>query len=133
MHFYTLETDCSLTPKSSESLEVISVSSESEFFESEKSDLEEGNMQEKKWKIKLKLEKYYVMFYDTRWYIGRILDIDKEKFLKEDLENFIQPKENDIQKVDSEFIFYSPVNFTGVLEFFLNFIYCRALGFSLFK
>lgn len=66
----------------------------------------------------IKLENYYVVYYDNTWYIGRILskephDNYKIKFLHENLEKFDWPKHNDIQIVNSKFIIHGPITLKG--------------------
>ncbi|KAF5278698.1 hypothetical protein FQR65_LT15586 [Abscondita terminalis] len=63
-------------------------------------------------------EKYYAVYYDTTWYIGRVVDIvdnstSKIKFLIAELNNFIWPKKEDLQLVENQYIFYGPLNLIG--------------------
>ncbi|KAL3272009.1 hypothetical protein HHI36_022476 [Cryptolaemus montrouzieri] len=54
-----------------------------------------GNAQ----KIDLKLEKYYAVFYDVGWFIGRIVQAGeyiKLKFLKEDLGRYLWRRKEDL-------------------------------------
>ena len=58
------------------------------------------------------MEKYYVVFYNIGWFIGKVLEIEEKvkfKFLKKNLENYKWPKKEDIQSVDERFIFYGPI------------------------
>lgn len=85
---------------------ILESDTESESFES-------GN--EKALDISIKKEYYYAVYYDNNWYIGRVLDsveenrIFKIKFLKMELDTFLWPKEEDIQNVEQQFIFYGPL------------------------
>lgn len=60
--------------------------------------------------MKLQAKMYYVIFYDTSWYnIERILKIAKKclvKFRRKDLDEFVWPREDEIQEVEKKFIFY---------------------------
>lgn len=52
-------------------------------------------------------------FYDTGFFIGRIIELRdkvKIKFLKQ---NYIWPKKEDIQDAEKDYIFYGPVLFCG--------------------
>lgn len=68
-------------------------------------------------KISIDLEKYYGVFYDTGWFIGRELSIENQKikikFLKLDSERYVWPKSEDIQFLDEKFVLYGPVNLYG--------------------
>lgn len=73
-------------------------------------------------KIDLKLENYYTIFYDESWYLGRIVDfwdVDKTKikFMKNELEKFIWPKNEDIHIIENQFIFYGPIQLQGNYPF----------------
>lgn len=37
----------------------------------------------------------------------------KIKFLREDLENFVWPRSDDIQEIDNKYLFYGPINILG--------------------
>jgi len=55
------------------------------------------------------LEQYYVVAYDRKWYIGRILNI-----LNDNLDTYEWPRYYDIQEVKEPFVFYGPIIlFTG--------------------
>ncbi|CAG9814094.1 unnamed protein product [Phaedon cochleariae] len=69
-------------------------------------------------RLEISAEKYYGVFYDQRWYIGRVLKCNENdmftlKFLKEDLSNFYWPKPDDVDCVQKEQIFYGPINMLG--------------------
>lgn len=68
-------------------------------------------------KVKNILIEHYFAVYEDQWYLGRIVNLTEEscrvKFLKEELENFVWPKNEDIQTVDNKFIFYGPVSLFG--------------------
>jgi len=64
-------------------------------------------------------EMYYAVYYDTGWYIGRVLEkltnqLFKIKFLSQNLEVFKWPRKDDIQEVENRYIFYGPINMQGV-------------------
>lgn len=62
-------------------------------------------------------EKYYAVYYETSWYVGRIIKKNKEacqiKFLKEELDEFIWPKPDDVQDVEFKYVFFGPVDLSG--------------------
>lgn len=68
-------------------------------------------------------EKYYAVFYDDRYYIGRVLDIAsdsdvKMKFLSEQLgDTFSWPRKDDISVINKRFIFYGPLTLEGMGPF----------------
>jgi len=59
------------------------------------------------------LEKYYTVFYDDNYYIGRIVDLCdnqvKIKFFKSELNSFIWPRDEDVAFVEKKYIFYGPI------------------------
>lgn len=69
----------------------------------------------------VQLEKYYSVFYDEGWYLGRILETLKGKsvikFLKSELENYVWPTKVDVQTVDDQYIFHGPVTLLGNYPF----------------
>lgn len=74
--------------------------------------------------IHIEVEKYYAVFYDIGWYIGRIIQLEEKnvyvKFLKKSLDDFVWPKEPDIQTVHQDFIIYGPINLIGNCPFQLK-------------
>lgn len=72
----------------------------------------------------IETEKYYAVYYDNTFYIGRVIEIfensAKIKFLKSELDVFIWPKETDIQIVQNEYLFFGPVTLIGTEPFQLN-------------
>lgn len=74
--------------------------------------------------LKIECEKYYCVYYDTGWYIGRVLHIEKNtckiKFLSANLNEFRWPKKDDIQEVDKEFIIYGPISLNGINPFTIS-------------
>lgn len=80
--------------------------------------------EERKKEIIIEVEKYYSVYYDDQWYLGRILNTnDNEctiKFLMKNLDNFIWPKQEDIQLVNEKFIFYGPIHLVGSNPFQLK-------------
>nr|CAD7404796.1 unnamed protein product [Timema poppensis] len=76
-------------------------------------DVEHTFSSEQSGEITLEVEKYFAVFYDITWYLGRITSLNEDtctvKFLKENLEKFNWPSHDDIQEVDKEYIFYGPV------------------------
>lgn len=77
-------------------------------------------------KIDTVLEKYYAIFYDINWYLGRVIDFPDEgetkiKFLKMGLGNSYEwPKDDDIQTVKNKFIFYGPIHLIGNGPFYID-------------
>lgn len=71
--------------------------------------------------VDISLEKYYVVAYERKWYIGRILNIlDGKctvKFLKDNLDTYEWPRNNDIQEVKNPFVFYGPIILQGAGPF----------------
>jgi len=63
--------------------------------------------------VEIKLEAYYAVFYDNRWYLGRIIKTDTFKstlkFLHFNLDQYFWPKTDDIAEVENKYIFYGPV------------------------
>lgn len=64
-------------------------------------------------KVSIKLEKYYAVYYDSGWYIGRIIkhvntNTYLMKFLEVFLESYSWPKKDDIQEVEKKFKFFWP-------------------------
>ncbi|CAG9765751.1 unnamed protein product [Ceutorhynchus assimilis] len=74
--------------------------------------------------ILIETEKYYSVYYDDQWYLGRILNINGSecnvKFLIKQLDAFVWPKQEDIQLVDKQFIFYGPIDLVGSSPFQLK-------------
>jgi len=70
------------------------------------------------------LEKYYVVFHDDNYYIGRIVDLCdnqvKIKFLKSELNSFIWPHDEDVAFVEKKYIFYGPIELVGTGSFVLK-------------
>lgn len=75
-------------------------------------------------KLKIECEKYYCVYYDTGWYIGRVLHVEqytcKMKFLCANLDEFRWPKKDDVQEVDKKFIMYGPITLNGINPFTIN-------------
>lgn len=69
------------------------------------------------------LEKYYAVYYDDKWYIGRAVSNDattqccKMKFLQETHQGFKWPNLDDIHMVEINFFLCGPVNLIGNLPF----------------
>lgn len=64
------------------------------------------------------LENYYAVYYDSKWYIGRVLNNISDntveiKFLKEVLETFSWPRKEDRQVVEKMHLFYGPIQMEG--------------------
>lgn len=74
--------------------------------------------------IEILLEAYYAVFYDTRWYLGRIIKTDMFKstlkFLHFNLDQYFWPKTDDIAEVENKYIFYGPVELSGCCPFYLK-------------
>ncbi|XP_066584552.1 uncharacterized protein [Prorops nasuta] len=85
----------------------------------------ENNFDNTSKKLDVILKKYYAVFYDDTFYIGRVIDMQDEKiklkFLKLELDHFEWPRDDDIAIVDKEFLFYGPIEILGSSPFFLNF------------
>lgn len=88
---------------------------------SEETDLKDENPS-KKSEIKILKEHYYSVMYEDAWYIGKVVkEVVTEnrkkyiqiKFLKENLDNFSWPKQEDIQNVENIQVFYGPIKMLG--------------------
>lgn len=68
-------------------------------------------------KVNLEAEKYYAIYYDIGWYLGRIISMTEEtcivKFLKENLEQFDWPAHEDKQVVKKLYVFCGPIELMG--------------------
>lgn len=77
------------------------------------------------------LEKYYAVFYDDNYYIGRVVDKCnsqiKMKFLKSELDSFIWPRDEDVTFVETQYIFYGPIELVGTGPFVLKFCDLEAI------
>ncbi len=76
-------------------------------------------------KNNLMTEKYYAVYYEEKYYIGRITSLfEKEsnvKFLKEIMKNsFTWPKKPDEECVKKSYIFWGPLTIVGNDPFFLS-------------
>lgn len=73
------------------------------------------------------LEKYYGVFYDDNWYIGRVIEYDRTKnscrmkFLRENDLGFYWPKPEDFQFVDTKFILSGPIELQGNHPFHISY------------
>lgn len=74
-------------------------------------------------KISIENEKYYVVYYETQWYIGRVLTTGDNrstiKFLEKFMNEYRWPKKDDTQEVKNKFIFYGPLALKGTHPFTL--------------
>lgn len=88
-------------------------SSDGEFVVVESEDEEKSENK----KVHLEVEKYYAVFYEEQYFIGRIVNIEDLlviKFLKEITENnFVWPQKDDVDKVDPKYVFYGPIALRG--------------------
>jgi len=70
------------------------------------------------------LEKYYAVFYDINYYIGRIVDLCdnqvKIKFFKSELNSSIWPRDEDVAFVEKKYFFYGPIELVGTGSFVLK-------------
>ena len=70
------------------------------------------------------LEKYYAVFYDDTYYIGRVVEQSnnqvKMKFFKYELNSFIWPRDEDVTFVTTKYIFYGPIELVGTGPFALK-------------
>lgn len=85
--------------KGTKKKKIVSKSSSSD--EASESTSDDTNRQTPRaWRPELLLEKYYAVYYDDRWYLGRLIDFydedsSKIKFLKEELDVFKWPARDD--------------------------------------
>ncbi|XP_031357928.1 uncharacterized protein LOC116181664 isoform X2 [Photinus pyralis] len=68
--------------------------------------------------LKPVLESYYAVYYSESWYIGRVITQSEDKcykikFLQSQLNTFIWPKDDDVQTVDQQYIFFGPIKMIG--------------------
>lgn len=76
--------------------------------------------------LKIESEKYYCVYYDTGWFIGRVLHDNIEqntckiKFLCANLNEFRWPKKDDVQEIDKKFIMYGPISLNGTNPFTID-------------
>lgn len=67
--------------------------------------------------INIQTDKFYSVFYDNDWYIGKIIETYSESvkmtFLKKSLDGFIWPKPPDVSKICKKFIIYGPICMLG--------------------
>lgn len=104
------------------------VSDECLLYQDEDNDPESFSNDEenKEYEIDIIVESYYAIFYDHRWYIGRVVDVEGIyviiKFLEEVLGEFRWPetKSNQSIKIEKQFLFYGPVNLIGNHRFTLK-------------
>ncbi|XP_046667355.1 uncharacterized protein LOC124359039 [Homalodisca vitripennis] len=102
-------------------------SGESDWVESSEEDdnFDRPNLS-KQVKICPMLEKYYAVFYDISWYLGRVVDFPDEgfskiKFLKEGLgDSYEWPKHDDVQVIENKYLFYGPVPLIGNGPFLID-------------
>lgn len=75
-------------------------------------------------KLEIECEKYYCVYYDTGWHVGRVLHVEqntcKIKFLYANLDEFKWPKKDDIQEVKKKFIMCGPISLNGTNPFTLS-------------
>lgn len=74
--------------------------------------------------IEFILEKYYAVYYEDQFYIGRVLTINGDKctmkFLKKNVNSYIWPKKDDICDVEISFIYFGPITLLGNHPFKIN-------------
>ncbi|CAH1115887.1 unnamed protein product [Psylliodes chrysocephalus] len=73
----------------------------------------------------IETDKYYAIYYDDSWYIGKIIetrndDLYRIKILKEDLGHYYWPNKDDIQTVKKEFILFGPITLLGFKPFSIS-------------
>ncbi|CAG9822811.1 unnamed protein product [Phaedon cochleariae] len=70
-------------------------------------DFEKSSDSESVMEITIKEEEYYAVYYDLRWYLGRVISVEEHfcevKFLKEDMGEFHWPKKDDKQRVERNY------------------------------
>ncbi|KAF8789402.1 hypothetical protein HNY73_007342 [Argiope bruennichi] len=85
--------------------------------------------------ISIELENYYSIFYDDNWYIGRIIEFDKNsemckiKFLHETDVGFKWLSADDVQMMEKKFILSGPIQLMGNLPFHINYETRRNISF----
>jgi len=116
-------------PKKQESSSSSETDTESEYsiyseYEKESSDAEEG-IEESVCLKNIIEENNYAVCYREDWYVGRVIKKTDQfcqiKFLKNELNQFVWPKFDDIQQVETKFIFYGPVQLLGNGPFDLSY------------
>ena len=65
--------------------------------------------------VHIEAEKYYAIFCDSSWYLGRIIEIvdvnkSRIKFLKKKFWKYKWPKHEDQQTVENKYVFFGPVD-----------------------
>lgn len=74
--------------------------------------------------VSLEAEKYFAVYYDISWYLGRIISLNEDtcvvKFLKENLEKFDWPAHEDKQVLKKQYVFYGPIQLIGSGPFTLK-------------
>lgn len=68
--------------------------------------------------VVIKIENYYAVIYHNGWYIGRIIQLNKNnnctiKFLKNDSDKFVWLKKEDVQVISRKYIFYGLISLIG--------------------
>lgn len=93
-------------------------------LECEFEDIDEANEENEVNSKNIEAEKYYAVYYDNTFYIGRVIQVfensAKIKFLKSELDIYKWPKETDIQIVQNEYLFFGPVTLIGTEPFHLS-------------
>ncbi|GBN42624.1 hypothetical protein AVEN_91885-1 [Araneus ventricosus] len=75
----------------------------------------------------IELEKYFSVYYDDNWYIGRVAEYDansemcKIKFLQETDLGFKWPSVDDVQMVQKKFLLAGPIELSGNLPFYIKY------------
>lgn len=96
----------------------------SSIVERECEDIDEENEENEINSKNIETEKYYAVYYDKTFYIGRVIEVfensAKIKFLKSELDIYKWPKETDIQVVQNEYLFFGPVTLIGTEPFYLS-------------
>jgi len=73
--------------------------------------------------LKIECKKYYCVYYDTGWHIGRVLHMEqntcKIKFLCANLNEFKWSKKDECE-VEKKFIMYGPITLNGTNPFTIN-------------
>lgn len=101
-----------------------SFESTSSIVELEFENIDEKNKENDVNSKNIETEKYYAVYYDNTFYIGRVIEVfensAKIKFLKSELDIYKWPKETDIQIVQKEYLFFGPVILIGTEPFHLS-------------
>lgn len=93
-------------------------------LECEFEDIDKENKENEVNSKNIETEKYYAVYYDNTFYIGKVIEVfensAKIKFLKSELDIYKWPKETDIQIVQNEYLFFASIALIGSEPFHLS-------------